>query len=91
MTKRELLNFLEPFVDEVEVRVCDEAEGIWKRIMLEAHYSARTGKTTIYVKPSTLQGKESTCGMLAVFTEIDALRSRVEQLTRERDELRQQL
>lgn len=48
MMKAEMLRFLEPFTDEVEIRMWNGT--IWAPAEAKAEYSARSGRTTIYLE-----------------------------------------
>lgn len=49
MTKADMIEFLRPFTDEVELRVWNGH--VWAHIKMKAEYSARLGTTTIFVTP----------------------------------------
>ena len=51
MTKRDMIEFLAPFTDEIELRLWDHKAGVWKLVAAGATYSARCGHTTIWLTP----------------------------------------
>lgn len=56
MTKAEMLRFLEPFADDVVIRMWDG--NVWISAEAKAEYSARSGSTTIYLELSEVKPKE---------------------------------
>lgn len=51
MTKGELIEFLEPFSDEVELYTWDQGYGVWRPVKAQAEQSNRTGKISIWLEP----------------------------------------